>query len=68
MAISRKAAGILLTIILYVCYFTVILPIGLIFRVASDPLRRGAAWRDASSVWVPRARRIETPDTARNPF
>ena len=69
-AISLKASGLLLMILLYVSYFTIVLPFAVLFRVFADPLRRrlpGAA-ASGSSFFVVRARPSDTPETAAHPF
>lgn len=66
--ISMKAAGVLLTVLLFVFYFTLFLPVAVIFRLFSDPLRIRPTLARPGSFFVPRTRVTETPDTAANPY
>lgn len=66
--ISMKAAGLLLMILLFIFYFTILLPLGLIFRLVSDPLRLAPRPGAGGSFFLPRKRVTETRESAANPY
>lgn len=66
---SMKAAGVLLMGMLFVFYFTLLVPVALIFRALSDPLRLSPqSTAPDGSFFVPRKRAIETRESSSNPF
>jgi hypothetical protein len=66
--ISMKAAGLLLVIMLFVFYFTFFLPVAVIFRIVSDPLRLKRNQPRPGTFFEPRKRVTETAETAVLPY
>jgi len=55
-------------LLLTIFYFTVLLPYGLLMRLAGDPLRIRPATTDLRSAWMPRRREETTLGRARQTF
>ena len=65
LAFSMKAAAVFLMALLFVFYFTVFVPVAVLFRIFSDPLRLKPG---AGSFFLARVRVTETRETAIRPF
>ena len=67
-AISMKASGFLLLILLFACYFTVVLPLAVLFRIFSDPLKLSPAQSRPGSFFTARKTLTETRESAARPY
>ena len=69
MHLSMKAAWLFLLVLLHVTYFTLFIPVALLFKWLSDPLRlRVSDMASGGSFFVARKCVTETRETASRPY
>lgn len=69
MHLSMKASWLLLIVMLHVTYWTLFVPIAVLFKALSDPLRLSPKMKTAGgSFFAARKRYAETRDSASLPY